>query len=227
MPFSKQPTNPAEASHRTVVLVDSVDVFALGMRHLLTTARWPITLHTLRHDQDWPALAHTNAADLLVYTVVAADPEVTRRALKAACDLHPSLQVLLVLPHCNQRLQQTFALLGYRDCYLLDQPAAVLMGLLERLLYPTGLRGPEQPLGPAFAPPHLLGTLTPRQQQILQMLGEGLTVRRIADVLTVSVKTVEAHCHTLKSRLQIRSFHELVIYAVHVRSQLSSRTALE
>ena len=56
-------------------------------------------------------------------------------------------------------------------------------------------------------------SLTDRELEIFQLIGQGEGVRDIADRLSVSVKTVEAHREHIKSKLDIRSAPELVRYA--------------
>jgi DNA-binding NarL/FixJ family response regulator len=56
--------------------------------------------------------------------------------------------------------------------------------------------------------------LTPREREVLQLVAEGRTARQIADVLRISVKTVEFHKARLMDQLQVRSTAELTRYAV-------------
>jgi DNA-binding NarL/FixJ family response regulator len=60
----------------------------------------------------------------------------------------------------------------------------------------------------------LLGQLTARQREILQMIAEGKSTKEIAYVLDVSVKTVETHRSALMERLGIRDIAGLVVYAI-------------
>jgi DNA-binding NarL/FixJ family response regulator len=56
--------------------------------------------------------------------------------------------------------------------------------------------------------------LTPRQRQILQLIAEGHTTKKIASLLNLSVKTVETHRANLMERLDIHDVPGLVRYAV-------------
>jgi two-component system secretion response regulator SsrB len=47
--------------------------------------------------------------------------------------------------------------------------------------------------------------LTPRERETLALIGEGLSNREIADLLVVSVKTVETHRANLARKLDVRS----------------------
>ena len=56
-------------------------------------------------------------------------------------------------------------------------------------------------------------TLTPREQQVMRLLAEGLSVRKIAEKLFISPKTVENHRTHIMSKLDLHTYHELVKYA--------------
>lgn len=62
-----------------------------------------------------------------------------------------------------------------------------------------------------------LAVLTPRQKEILQLLAEGLSTREIAELLGVSIKTVEAHRSNLMERLDIYDVPGLVRLAIRSR----------
>ena len=57
-------------------------------------------------------------------------------------------------------------------------------------------------------------SLTPRQREVLQLLTEGYSVKEIATVLNISLKTVEYHKYRMMEDLGIKSLAELVRYAV-------------
>jgi DNA-binding NarL/FixJ family response regulator len=56
--------------------------------------------------------------------------------------------------------------------------------------------------------------LTPREREVLQLVAEGRTNREIAQVLSISVKTVEHHRANLMSKLELYSAAELTQYAI-------------
>jgi DNA-binding NarL/FixJ family response regulator len=62
----------------------------------------------------------------------------------------------------------------------------------------------------------LLATLSPRQREVLQMIAEGRTTKQIAQLLDISVKTVETHRAQLMERLNIHDVAGLVRYAIIV-----------
>jgi len=59
-----------------------------------------------------------------------------------------------------------------------------------------------------------MSTLTPREREILKLLAEGNSVKEIAVILGLSVKTVEAHKFNLMRKLDIHNKAQLVTYAI-------------
>jgi len=57
-------------------------------------------------------------------------------------------------------------------------------------------------------------TLTPREREVIKMIAEGNSVREIANLLGLSVKTVEAHKFNLMRKLGIHNKAQLVTYAI-------------
>lgn len=62
----------------------------------------------------------------------------------------------------------------------------------------------------------LLATLSPRQREVLRLIAEGQTTKKIAQLLEISVKTVETHRAQLMERLGIHDVAGLVRYAIIV-----------
>ncbi len=65
--------------------------------------------------------------------------------------------------------------------------------------------------GPSGEP---VSALSPREREVLQLLAEGRSVKEIAAMLTLSVKTVEYHKYRMMENLGIKTLAELIGYAV-------------
>jgi DNA-binding NarL/FixJ family response regulator len=62
---------------------------------------------------------------------------------------------------------------------------------------------------------HSVGvSLTDRERQIVQLLAEGKTNKEIAEMLKITVKTVETHRANIMQKLNLHSIGELVRYAI-------------
>jgi len=56
--------------------------------------------------------------------------------------------------------------------------------------------------------------LTPREREILQLVAEGKSSKDIANMLSLSVYTVETHRANILQKLNLKSVAELILYAV-------------
>ncbi|HEX8765200.1 MAG TPA: response regulator transcription factor [Candidatus Acidoferrum sp.] len=59
--------------------------------------------------------------------------------------------------------------------------------------------------------------LTPREREILQLIAEGKSNKDIANLLDLSVYTVESHRANLMEKLNLHGLPELILYAVRRR----------
>ena len=57
-------------------------------------------------------------------------------------------------------------------------------------------------------------TLTPREREVLKLIGEGLKNKEIADYLFISPNTVEKHRSNLMEKLNLHSSSALTAYAI-------------
>jgi DNA-binding NarL/FixJ family response regulator len=60
------------------------------------------------------------------------------------------------------------------------------------------------------------GTLTPREQEVMRLLAQGVSIREVADRLFISPKTVENHRTNIMGKLGLHSSIELVRYAARL-----------
>ncbi|MFC1871003.1 response regulator [Chloroflexota bacterium] len=87
------------------------------------------------------------------------------------------------------------------ESYLSPSAAAALV---EEFQGKTGTDGGKDPYQ----------LLTDREREVLKLLAEGHTAREIADILTVSPKTVEWYRSSLMEKLNIRNRTDLIKFAI-------------
>jgi DNA-binding NarL/FixJ family response regulator len=91
--------------------------------------------------------------------------------------------------------------------HILDGQVYVPDRVATRLLkqYARGLQvGPRSPLA----------TLSDRELEVFRLIGQGSSTRQIADVLHLSVKTVESYQAHIKEKLALRNARELYHHAI-------------
>jgi DNA-binding NarL/FixJ family response regulator len=71
----------------------------------------------------------------------------------------------------------------------------------------------EKPTAADGRPPSQL-SLTPRESQVLQMIGSGKKSSEIANKLNLSVKTIESHRENIKRKLGLQTASELAHHAI-------------
>lgn len=85
---------------------------------------------------------------------------------------------------------------------------AVLSPSITRMVIEDYLRGEkDQPEDEPEA-------LTPREREVLQLIAEGHTSREIAQMLNLSVKTVQSHRTSMMQKLDLHDRGELIRYAI-------------
>ena len=89
------------------------------------------------------------------------------------------------------------------DEYFLD--SSISHEVVERLM--------KSPVREARVSDNDYGRLTPREQEIMRLLAEGISKTDIADRLCISVKTVENHRSNIMKKLDLHSPMDLVRYA--------------
>ncbi len=80
--------------------------------------------------------------------------------------------------------------------------------LLENYLKSTG---PDEG---GTAAPKPDSRLTAREREVLQLVAEGDTHQQIAEILHISVRTVDTHCNNIMKKLDLHDTANLVTYAI-------------
>ena len=134
---------------------------------------------------------------------------------------YPKTRVIFLTMHESQDYVMQGLQAGAAGYLLKDTPADKLASVLR-----------DVHQGGKFVSPEVLGglldngrfgqdrprpsrtSLTPRETEIMKLLAEGNTVRKIAGMLGLSLKTVEAHKFNLMRKLDIHNKAELVHCAI-------------
>lgn len=67
---------------------------------------------------------------------------------------------------------------------------------------------------------HLFSQLSPREQQIIRLLGAGFSDKEIANTLGLSVRTVEGHLARIREKTDLHTRRALIRWAIQVSSDL-------
>jgi non-specific serine/threonine protein kinase len=73
---------------------------------------------------------------------------------------------------------------------------------------------PDQVIQPTGAAPDRLGTLTPRERQVLTLIAQGASNRAIADTLVIAERTAEIHVSNILGKLGVTSRTQAAAFAL-------------
>jgi DNA-binding NarL/FixJ family response regulator len=144
--------------------------------------------------------------------------------LHAAAELHrrrPELRVLILSMHDNEQYlfealkagASGYVLKSVADRDLVEACRATMRG--EPFLYPGAINALIKDfLQRAHAGEDVSDPLSPRETEIVKLIAEGHTGRKIAEQLVISEKTVERHRSNILDKLGMRDRVELTRYAI-------------
>ena len=147
--------------------------------------------------------------------------------IKQLKDLHPKLPVLVLSMH-DESMYGERALRAGAKGYLTKQEASkkiidAIRRILRGEIYVSdtlaGVLVRKVAGGKTEAGGSLVDSLTDRELEVFQLLGQGLTVREVAERLFVSAKTVEAHREHIKQKLNFKTSSELLRFAIQYTIQ--------
>ncbi|WP_409467255.1 response regulator [Streptomyces sp. HC307] len=214
-------TSRTETSTIRILLADDHALVRRGVRLILDQEPDLEVVAEAGDGAEAIELARTHDVDLAVLDI--AMPRLTGlQAARELATLKPSLRILMLTMHDNE--QYFFQALkagasGYvlksvadRDLVaacraaMRDEPflypgavTALIRNYLDRARH--GEETPDQ-------------ILTPREEEVLKLVAEGHSSKEIADLLFISIKTVQRHRANLLQKLGLRDRLELTRYAI-------------
>jgi DNA-binding NarL/FixJ family response regulator len=206
-----------------ILLADDHDVVRRGLRVLLQEhAGWEICGEAMT-GREAVDLAREMQPDVAIIDLMMPDLNglgVTSQIRKAS----ERTQVLIFTMHHNETLIHGVLEAGARGYLLKTDAEQHVVTAVETLLRgqpyfsaqvsETVLEGFLRSGRHAAADSVVVPRLTPREREIIQLLAEGHRNKKIAQMLGISIKTVETHRTALMRKIGVRSIVELVRYAV-------------
>lgn len=129
----------------------------------------------------------------------------------------PAIKLLMFSMYDNPEYVQRALQAGARGYVLKDAPATEIVSAIDAVAA-GGTFLSAAVSGRLFRGQAPKPVLTPRESEILSLLGQGASSKQIARQLDLSVRTVEAHRQSIKRKLELEGQAELIRYAVeHAR----------
>jgi DNA-binding NarL/FixJ family response regulator len=216
--------NLAPSGMRTlsILLADHHPVLRRGLRALLEAQpRWKVVAEAA-NDRDAVEKATRLRPDLVILDISLPElngVDVTQLILKAV----PHTRVLILTMHNAEDLIARALAAGAQGYVLKSDSEADLVSAVEALsndrtfftsaaseLVLDNLRRDDR----KGRSQRVVNSLTVREREIVQLLAEGNSNKEVAARLSISVRTVENHRAKIRDKLHLRSFSELVRYAI-------------
>ncbi|MEU6347410.1 response regulator transcription factor [Streptomyces sp. NPDC046977] len=212
-----------EAHTTRILLADDHALVRRGVRLILDSNPGLTVVAEAGDGAEAIAMARLHHPDLAILDI--AMPRLT--GLQAARELsreQPNLSILILTMYDNEQYffeslaagASGYVLKSVADRDLVEACHAAVRG--EPFLYPGAItalvrnfldRAREGDTIPAKA-------ITDREEEILKLVAEGHTSQEIADLLVISIKTVERHRANLLQKLGLKDRLELTRYAIRV-----------
>lgn len=133
----------------------------------------------------------------------------------------PAIKLLMFSMYDNPEYVQHALTAGARGYVLKDAPAQEIVSAIDAVAA-GGTFLSAAVSGRLFRGQAPKPVLTPRESEILALLGRGASSKLIARELDLSVRTVEAHRQSIKRKLNLDGQAELIRYAVeHARDAVA------
>jgi DNA-binding NarL/FixJ family response regulator len=140
-------------------------------------------------------------------------------AIREIKTIHPNVKILIVTMHKDKEyLLQSLA--AGADGYFLKKDADTeLFAAIEKIRNKKNYVSPHlseeladdwEQIRMGFIKP----LLTPREREVLKLIAEGKSNKEVADLLFVSVHTVERHRANIMEKLNLKKTADLVKYAI-------------
>lgn len=202
-----------------ILIADDHGVLRAGLRALLNTEPSLEVVGEAADGNEALRLTSELQPDIVLMDISMPDCggiEATRRLT----ELRPDVGVLILTVHEDKGLLREAIRAGAAGYILKRAVESELINAIQAVsrgdlyVHPAMTRAllPDVNSVPA-ANQMAVERLTPREVEVLRLIVTGHTNRQIADVLTLSVRTVESHRANLMDKLDLHSRVELVRYA--------------
>ena len=218
-----------ESSIISVLIVDDHPMTLNGLSGYLETTEDIEVVACTGDGEEAVALVQEKVPDVVLMDLVLDGSEIDGiEATRRITAVSPSTQVLALSAYDDD--QHVFPALkagamGYvlKTAYsgeIVDAIRSVArrQPFLDRRIYEK-LRGFLTQLGDELLVPEPGPRLTPREEEVLELLAEGMTNQQIADRLVVSIKTVKTHVSNILQKLHLSDRTQARFWALQQRAQ--------
>jgi DNA-binding NarL/FixJ family response regulator len=200
-----------------ILLADDHTILREGIRFILESKSGFVVVAEVANGRDAVQKTRELKPDIVIMDVsmpILNGVEATRQIV----EIMPRCKVLVLTMHEDRETVRQILKAGASGCLIKRSAASDLFTAIEAVLRGEAFFSPSvskmlledyiEVSGPVEE------ILSNREKEILQAFGEGRTNMEIADLLHISVKTVEGHKDNIKKKLGVRDQVHLIKYAI-------------
>lgn len=205
-----------------IVLADDHKVVRAGIRAMLERLGGVEIVGEAANGREALSLVEKHQPDLLLADITMPEMnglETTKRVVKE----FPNVRVIILSMHASEEYVWQALRAGAKGYLLKDTDGAELEQAIQTVLGGTvyltsavSKQVVDTYMERMRNHSNAADILTPRQREILQLIAEGKALKEIAQMLKLSVKTVETHRSMLMNRLDIHDTASLARYAIRI-----------
>jgi DNA-binding NarL/FixJ family response regulator len=203
---------------RRILIADDHDIIRRGLRMLLESRPNLQFVGEATTGREALTLARETRPDIAILDY--ALPELNGRDLTLELKKEfPRIEILIYTMHDREDLIAEVLQAGARGFVLKSETEKHLLAAVDALSInrPYFSGTVSETLLQQFLqakPTSDISTLSHREREVVQLIAEGRINKQVAELLNISVKTVETHRATAMHKLKLRTTAELVRYAV-------------
>ena len=196
----------------TITLVDNNPVFKVGLKKILTDAFESIDFQDFESLDDMIQADQQKHPNLLIITLHSAFDSFMSLE-KSSTNFLQSQDTLILSSTCDYMCFKKTMTLKANGYVRIDAAPNELIYAIKTIQ--KGMVFIDTAFDTSFVPTYtekLIETLTPREQQVFKLIGEGMTNKEISQKLVISINTVKKHVNRIMSKLEIHDrIHLLMI----------------
>lgn len=205
-----------------IVLADDHTVVRKGLRLLLESQPEFKVIGDAANGREAVALAEENKPDVMVMDV--AMPILNGiEAARQICSHQPSVAIVFLSMHSDEGYVLKALKVGARAYLLKDSAEYDLINAVKAVSEGKAFFSPA--ISKMLAEDYVrqiaehrvddtYDLLTTREREVLQLLAEGRSNKEVANILQLSLHTVETHRSNILQKLNLHTGAELILYAI-------------
>jgi DNA-binding NarL/FixJ family response regulator len=183
--------------NKNILIIDDHTLFREGLKAILSRDSRFKVVGEAGSAREGLGLARKLKPDVVLVDISLPD--------RSGIQLTKEIRTLMPKESAGERLLQGLEAVGKGE-YFLD--SSVSYEVVKKLM--------KFPLQEAKITDAAYGTLTPREQEVMRLLAEGLSTKEVAEKLFISPKTVENHRANIMKKLDLHSSLELFRFAARI-----------